>query len=422
MEERKPHVVIDSVARVVRDAFEPIFYLRDQPALVRAGLDPVAHYLRIGSQEGLSPHPDFDIAFYRESNPDVAASGVDPFYHYLRFGSEEGRRPNNRGGDFRYRIPPERRPEVSVLLLAYRPDYLDLAISSILAQTFQDFELIISDDSIGDTLASIISKWQDPRIRYRSNPTRQVPASNYRFLIEQACGRYIRFAHDDDFMFPRSLERLVEAANRENAAIVYHARYDVNEVGLVQEARIATPIGGEATWEAKQFFSSVVGASRNIVGEPNNVLIARKSIEAVGDVFAIDGRPMQFLGDVALYANIADSGGKIVGLSFFGGAFRHHEGQFSNSEAPAYSAGLFEWEYLLRWGADRGHIDDATYLPAILRIIHEMYLPSALRFPELQGFIDLAGRGEAGRYLSPAYIEALERARAAVFKRTGGRG
>ncbi len=100
------------------------------------------------------------------------------------------------------------------------------------------------------------------------------------------------------------------------------------------------------------------------------------------------------------------------------GAFRHHQSQFSNSDGPSYSAGLFEWEYLLRWGADRGHLGDDTYLPAIARIVHEMYRPSVHRFPELQRFIDLSGRGEAGKYLSPEYLEALENARAAVDART----
>lgn len=419
MNDRRPSSVEDSPARVVRDAFDPDYYLKDREDLRRASVDPVAHYVNVGWKEGLNPHPDFDVRFYLETNPDVAASGFEPFYHFLRFGADEGRRPNDRNVDFRYRIEPTRRPEVSVLLLAYRADYLDLSISSILAQSFKDFELIISDDSIGDTLASIVSKWQDPRIRYRSNPSRQVPASNYRFLLQEARGRYIRYAHDDDFMLPMSLERLVEAADRENAAIAYHARYDIDEVGSIKEARIALPFGGEIKLNAPTFFSKVVGISRNIIGEPNNVLISRESIQAIDDPFAIDGRPMQFLGDVALYANIVDRGLPIVGLSFFGGAFRHHRGQFSNSDGPSYSAGLFEWEYLLRWGADRGHIDDETYLPAIARIILEMYLPWAHRFPELQPFIDLAGRGEAGRYLSSAYNDALENARGAVLARVG---
>lgn len=420
MNERRPGSVEDSPARVVRGAFNPEHYLKDREDLRRASVDPVAHYINVGWKEGLNPHPDFDVRFYLEANPDVAASGIEPFYHFLRFGQEEGRRPNDSGGKFNPRLTPKVQPTVSVLLPAYRPDYLDLALSSILAQTFSDFELIIGDDSIGDTLASIISKWQDPRIRYKNNPNRQVPAGNGRFLLTEAAGKYIRFAHDDDLMLPTSLERLVEAAEREKAAVVYQARYDIDEIGLITEARIAVPLGGETRMDARRFFTSVVGASRNFIGEPNNILILRDAMKTMDDPFAIDGRPMQFLGDVALYANMVDRGFDIVGLSYFGGAFRHHQSQFSNSDGPSYSAGLFEWEYLLRWGADRGHLGDDTYLPAIARIVHEMYRPWVHRFPELQRFIDLSGRGEAGKYLSPEYLDALENARAAVDARAKG--
>jgi len=417
MNDRRPWSVEDSPARVVRGAFDSEHYLKEREDLRRASVDPVAHYINVGWKEGLNPHPDFDVRFYLDANPDVAASGSEPFYHFLRFGREEGRRPNERGEKFGNRVKRVP-PTVSVLLPAYRPNYLDLAISSILAQTFTDFELIIGDDSIGDTLASIISKWQDPRITYRNNPNRQVPASNGRFLLTEANGKYVRFAHDDDFMLPTSLERLVEAADREKAAVVYQARYDVDEMGIVTEARIAVPLGGETRMDARRFFTNVVGASRNFIGEPNNILISRDAMNTVKDPFAIEGRPMQFLGDVALYANMVDRGFEIVGLSYFGGAFRHHQAQFSNSDGPSYSAGLFEWEYLLRWGADRGHLGDDTYLPAIARIVHEMYRAWVHRFPELQRFIDLAGRGEGGKYLTAAYLEALEEARAAVNART----
>lgn len=417
MYDGRPMVDGDSPARVVRDAFDPQYYLRDREDLRRSSLDPVAHYLRIGSREGRSPHPDFDTAFYREAYPDVVASGIDPFYHYLRFGAEEGRRPNDRGVPFRYEIDDGRRPVVSVLLPAFRPDYLDLCVACVLAQSFTDFELLVGDDSSGDAVQSILSKWQDPRIRYRSNPIRQVVGANQHFLLKQAKGRYIRFAQDDDMMFPGSLERLVDAAKREHAAMTYHARYDIDELGSVTEAIISSPIGEEIVMDAPRFFKSVVGTSRNIIGEPGNVLLDREILQSIPHPFSLDERPMQFLGDVALYANISDRGLPIVGLSYFGGAFRHHSGQFSNSGSPQYSAGLFEWEYLLRWASDRGHIGDDTYLPSIARIIHEMYVPSVERFPELQRFITLAGRGENGKYLSAEYEEALDEARAAVAAR-----
>ncbi|MHB8152789.1 MAG: glycosyltransferase family 2 protein, partial [Bacillati bacterium] len=409
--------VSDSIQRVVRDAFEPAHYLRDQPDLVRAGIDPVAHYLRFGWQQRRSPHPDFDVGFYLDTYPDVAASGMEPFYHFLAFGRQEGRLPNAHGSAFR-RTPMEGpRPEVSILIPAFRPDFLDLCIACVLAQSFKDFELIISDDSSGDAVGSVVSKWQDPRIRYRSNPTRQVLGANRDFLITEARGRYIKFLFDDDMLFPQAVEHLVTAARREGAALVYHARYDINAVGAVRRAAIAAPLGEERRIDPDLFFTGVIGTSRNFIGEPSNILLDSDVLKSIPQPFFIDGRRMRFLADVALYANIAERLLPIVGLSRMDGAFRHHQRQNSNRESPHYSAGLFEWEYLLRWATDRGHLNDTAYKAAIARIIEGMYLPSAARFPELHAFITLSGRGDNGEYLSREYIEMLNAAHAAVDRR-----
>ncbi|HUY11289.1 MAG TPA: glycosyltransferase, partial [Candidatus Dormibacteraeota bacterium] len=186
MQERKPGPNSDSPQRVVRDAFEPAHYLRDKPDLVRASIDPVAHYIRFGWRERQNPHPDFDVGFYLDSYPDVASSGIEPFYHYLAFGESEGRIPNAAGSSFRRVAGDRKKPEVSILVPAFRPQFLDLCISSALGQSFDDFELILSDDSHGDTVGSVISKWQDPRIRYRSNPARQILGANRDFMLGQA--------------------------------------------------------------------------------------------------------------------------------------------------------------------------------------------------------------------------------------------
>ena len=40
-------------------------------------------------------HPLFDTAYYVSANPDIAAAGVDPYAHYLKYGANEGRQPNS---------------------------------------------------------------------------------------------------------------------------------------------------------------------------------------------------------------------------------------------------------------------------------------------------------------------------------------
>src|SRR5205823_6563013 len=79
--------------------------------------------------------------------------------------SEPGR-PHRTDGDPHREMTPS--PTVTVLLTAYnRERYIRAAIESVLAQTFTDFELIVSDDRSHDATVAAAEEYarRDPRIR-----------------------------------------------------------------------------------------------------------------------------------------------------------------------------------------------------------------------------------------------------------------
>jgi hypothetical protein len=76
--------------------FDPGFYRGQYPDVAAAGVDPAAHYLKWGANEGRRPHPFFDGHWYLRKNPDVAQAGRNPLIHYLRHGLREGRRGRKR--------------------------------------------------------------------------------------------------------------------------------------------------------------------------------------------------------------------------------------------------------------------------------------------------------------------------------------
>jgi GT2 family glycosyltransferase/glycosyltransferase involved in cell wall biosynthesis len=80
-------------ARLVRDSglFDAKWYGAQFADAAALGLDPLAHYLRVGWRLGRDPGPAFDARWYLEHNPDVQGSGLDPLLHYLRYGRVEGR-------------------------------------------------------------------------------------------------------------------------------------------------------------------------------------------------------------------------------------------------------------------------------------------------------------------------------------------
>lgn len=102
-----------AVSSAKREPFDAAFYLKNNPDVAAAGIDPYEHYIHYGREEGrhgvpFSPSPSirkqleesdepFDAEFYLDCYPDVASSGADPLEHYLLFGRHEGRtgaRPN----------------------------------------------------------------------------------------------------------------------------------------------------------------------------------------------------------------------------------------------------------------------------------------------------------------------------------------
>lgn len=79
--------------RRIRDeiinCFDIDFYLRQNPPLY--GVDPADHFVAFGWRQGYNPHPDFDVKYYVRMNPDVAKANVNPFWHYVVAGKAEGR-------------------------------------------------------------------------------------------------------------------------------------------------------------------------------------------------------------------------------------------------------------------------------------------------------------------------------------------
>ncbi len=91
---------------------------------------------------------------------------------------------------------------------ARRPDVFTRALGSVLAQDFEDFEVLIGDETgeVQDLVAAV----GDARIRYHHNPRRLGFAANHVALLDRARGRYMTVQHDDDSWEPSYLSSLVK--------------------------------------------------------------------------------------------------------------------------------------------------------------------------------------------------------------------
>jgi glycosyltransferase involved in cell wall biosynthesis len=103
-------------------------------------------------------------------------------------------------------------PGVSVILPTFnRTRFLKLAIESVFAQTFQDWELVIADDGSAADTQDYIRSIAAPRVRaiwlqHCGNPSKVRNSA-----IEAASGRYLAFLDSDDVWSPYKLERQIAA-------------------------------------------------------------------------------------------------------------------------------------------------------------------------------------------------------------------
>jgi glycosyltransferase involved in cell wall biosynthesis len=106
---------------------------------------------------------------------------------------------------------------VSVCLLTYnRAQWLPQTLQSVLAQTFQHYELIINDNGSTDNTEEVCRKFEanDGRVRYFRNETNLGVVGNYQTALERTSGEYVAFLHDNDQFHPDLLAKWVEALDK----------------------------------------------------------------------------------------------------------------------------------------------------------------------------------------------------------------
>jgi len=136
----------------------------------------------------------------------------------------------------------ERGPDVSICIPTYaRPDYLRAAIQSVLAQTFTDLEVIVSDD--GSDGEEVARSFGDARVRYSANPQRLGMAANWEAALTLARGRYVGLLMDDDLLLPDYLATLCEVFESRPAVGIAFANHFFDENGTLRARDELIPPG-----------------------------------------------------------------------------------------------------------------------------------------------------------------------------------
>lgn len=137
------------------------------------------------------------------------------------------------------------RPAISVVMPSYNHGrFVDACLSAFLAQSLQDFELIIIDDASTDDNVSRISKYQDPRIRLLSRKLNRGVAAGMNDGFRMAESEIVCFFATDDLPDPGYLAAVKGAFDLNPSAVaVYFPLRKISDSGETLAERISLPSG-----------------------------------------------------------------------------------------------------------------------------------------------------------------------------------
>jgi cellulose synthase/poly-beta-1,6-N-acetylglucosamine synthase-like glycosyltransferase len=124
---------------------------------------------------------------------------------------------------------------VTVFIPTYnRAGLLPHAIAGVLAQTYGDFRLIVSDNASEDETPDVVAKFDDPRLEYVRHPENLGLLGNHNWFLERVDSDYALILPDDDLVYPELLDRTVAELDSHPGAGMAHAAFDiVDEEGKV---------------------------------------------------------------------------------------------------------------------------------------------------------------------------------------------
>ena len=155
-------------------------------------------------------------------------------------------------------------PRLSIGLPVYNGErHLTESIEAVLGQSYEDFELIISDNASTDGTADICHRYGklDSRLRYIRQPRNIGLSPNHNFVVQQARGEFFKWAAADDLYGRDLLKRCVEALDEHPDVVLAHS-YEavVDDASNVTQA-MDYPLATDSPRAPERFRSILFGSS-----------------------------------------------------------------------------------------------------------------------------------------------------------------
>ncbi|MGE4504003.1 MAG: glycosyltransferase family 2 protein [Desulfovibrionaceae bacterium] len=168
-------------------------------------------------------------------------------------------------------------PLVSVIIPTHnRADLLPRTVESVLAQHFDDFEVLVVDDGSTDNTAAVMESIHDPRVHYIRNEWTGHPSIGRNTGIRASRGRLLTFLDSDDLWLPDKLYAQADylARNQDRHWCFTHFHFMEHETGSVTPRDIPSCLRG-GDYSPRDLLRS------NFIGSPT-LMIRREALESCG--------------------------------------------------------------------------------------------------------------------------------------------
>lgn len=224
-------------------------------------------------------------------------------------------------------------PLVSVVIPAYnRPQTLQIAIDSVLKQTYPNIEIIICDDSPDERVKEMLVPYLKTysQIKYYKNE-RNLFLENWHKCFDLATGEYINYLMDDDIFHKEKIKKMMYFFNEfDNITLVTSYRQTIDASGnqlppILATAKLYDEI---RILDGKALGNIALTRCLNVIGEPTTVLFRKKDLSELFGVYK--GKQYSLLNDLAAWLLLL-SKGKAVYIPEALSYFRLHPNQNNNT-------------------------------------------------------------------------------------------
>lgn len=210
-------------------------------------------------------------------------------------------------------------PLVSIVIPTFnqRPDFLRETLRSALAQTYPNFEVVLSENHSTNGADKVLEEFTDKRLRIVSPEQHLAMVPHFEFAGRQAKGEFISFLCSDDLVTPDWLAELVPLLASDKSAVfgfgeIANVKHDHPEEFLYRCRNDKLPTGSYSVKDMLKLILPFNRASSWLVGD----LIRTDAYLRAGGM----GQPnIRYCGDYALALRLLEQGGavylnKLVGL------------------------------------------------------------------------------------------------------------